>query len=286
MENQPTLHVAPREDPGVHKRQRRASDADPCHVDEPNTDANAGPQAGDGEGETSLHTVNSHTDSRNKTKRIDSAEVGRSTRRFLFSLPSCRCPQERKATCLIIQRAGARLKLTASCIHIATVFYHRGLDAWEKLEPLGQASEELAMISSEELAIACVYLAGKATEDTRKVRDVINVVHHMRTGSICVIDDAFWRLRRQILAVEQALLRAMDFETDVETPHRYLLNGCKTLRVSPRFVRLCWGLLVDAGDNPRVVLQRPEVHLTLTLTLTPILSFTPVWRRFFPCQVT
>ena len=89
------------------------------------------------------------------------------------------------------------------------------------------------------------------------MRDVINVVHHMETGSICVIDDAFWELRKRILGIEQLILRAVDFETDIETPHRYLLNSCKTLRVTPAFVRLSWALLVDSLHNPRVLLSQP-----------------------------
>jgi len=183
--------------------------------------------------------------------------------------------EERAETCRTIQRLGARLKMPQTSIAVAVVLYHRATTAIRGAvqEPFS-VQAELAAARGTHMAVACIYLAGKATEHTRKVRDVINVQHHLEHAAVCLVDEDFWTLRKHILALEQCILRAINFETSIPTPHCYLLNCCNTLKVSSAFVRLCWALLLDSAQLAVVALEPPEVQaIAVMLVAAQILPY-------------
>lgn len=171
--------------------------------------------------------------------------------------------------CALVQQSGARLRLPQTTLATATVILHRFLDsrAGACEEDPGQKNDSMSLDEEpmENLVAVCLYLAGKATEQTRKVRDVLNVVQHITVGQLMAVDDNFWALRKRIIALEQCVLRAINFDVDIDTPHRYLLNYCKALNISAGFLRLCWALLVDAMQLASLVRQPPALLAVATM---------------------
>ena len=74
---------------------------------------------------------------------------------------------------------------------------------------------------------ALVFLACKVDEQKRDLRDVIAVVRHLL--NVKVQDDLqeyeeCKRYKPHVVNEEQVILRAIGFKTQVDIPHKYLLN--------------------------------------------------------------
>ncbi|KAJ3337773.1 hypothetical protein HDU93_000501 [Gonapodya sp. JEL0774] len=99
------------------------------------------------------------------------------------------------------------------------------------------------------IGTAAVSLACKATEQMRKVRDVVNVAWWVvkggsRGGSerYLPINDTYHTLRDSLVSAELALLRVLRFDVSVDLPHRHVAHMC----------HLLWCRVVaDAGGDPR-----------------------------------
>lgn len=73
----------------------------------------------------------------------------------------------------------------------------------------------------------CLFLAGKAGEEARRVRDVLNAVYHAKEGtkaSIAPLDEAYFRRKERIVDLEQRLLRELCFNASINTSHRLVCN--------------------------------------------------------------
>ena len=71
----------------------------------------------------------------------------------------------RRSTCDLMQRVVARLRLPQVTGMVAAVIYHRAVDYFGTQSQVeGTPQGNLARVEADDLATACVYLAGKATE--------------------------------------------------------------------------------------------------------------------------
>eukprot|EP00656_Telonema_subtile_P048836 TRINITY_DN5927_c0_g1_i2.p1 TRINITY_DN5927_c0_g1~~TRINITY_DN5927_c0_g1_i2.p1 ORF type:complete len:222 (-),score=60.18 TRINITY_DN5927_c0_g1_i2:20-685(-) len=107
---------------------------------------------------------------------------------------------------------------------------------------------------------AVLYLAGKAEECTRKIRDVINVVHYGRHKQGLAVDEEFWSIRREVLAIEQGVCRALNFDYDVELPYCIVLAFAHSTQATPEFSQLCCTFLNDSVLLPSYVEHEPTAH--------------------------
>eukprot|EP00980_Cylindrotheca_fusiformis_P020664 scaffold7703_cov127-Cylindrotheca_fusiformis.AAC.13 len=84
------------------------------------------------------------------------------------------------------------------------------------------------------VAGACLFLACKAEEEPRRLRDVINLSHMLfadegKGNSITIsetppdLDEEYWEAKRTIVDTEQIVLRWLGFDLSVSHPHRAVL---------------------------------------------------------------
>ena len=71
-----------------------------------------------------------------------------------------------------------------------------------------------------------MFLAGKGTENIRRIREVLNVVRYFSCGyrpdGLSLHE--YQTMKEAIIEQEHALLRILAFKTEVDLPHIYLLN--------------------------------------------------------------
>lgn len=157
---------------------------------------------------------------------------------------------------IFLRTAGLRLRLPQSAIAVATVLMHKFYAA------LPTASS----LNPDVVVTSALYLAAKAEECTRKVRDVIHVVHYGRHKQPMQVDEDFWTLRREVLVVEQAICRALNFDYDIQTAYPYVLTLAHSISASAEFVQLCCTFLNDSLllpsylDHPVVAHAAAAIH--------------------------
>eukprot|EP01062_Namystynia_karyoxenos_P015266 TRINITY_DN15537_c0_g1_i4.p1 TRINITY_DN15537_c0_g1~~TRINITY_DN15537_c0_g1_i4.p1 ORF type:complete len:272 (+),score=104.07 TRINITY_DN15537_c0_g1_i4:82-816(+) len=114
-----------------------------------------------------------------------------------------------------IYACGARLRHAPSTLSLAAVLFHRFLAAagWELVEPHAAAA-------------ACLFLAGKADEHFRKARDVVNVTQCVLRGEAAAPprSDELLALKGELIANEQRVLRALEFDCSAPSPQPWLYN--------------------------------------------------------------
>ena len=81
-------------------------------------------------------------------------------------------------------------------------------DAVARGSRAGEESERL-------LCTTCLFLSGKAAEEPRRVRDVLNAVHHAAHGGDCrmlTLDETYFQAKADVIDQEQRVLRALAFD--------------------------------------------------------------------------
>ncbi|KAI8611367.1 cyclin-like protein [Chytriomyces sp. MP71] len=105
----------------------------------------------------------------------------------------------------------------------ALVFWHK-FDAFARTDDAAKAFDQKLIMS------ACVHLACKQTELPRKLRDILNAGFWIEQRGNPNIDpfldtdnDLYWELKESLVAAELVLLRVLAFDTNVETPHSWVV---------------------------------------------------------------
>ena len=141
---------------------------------------------------------------------------------------------EPRAAYLAVREAAATLELAPTTVGTALGYRHRRGES--------DAAREL-----ESVLPACVFLAAKVEEEPRRMRDVLNAFHAARhDGELLRDSREYWRLKEALVLEEQQLLRALGFDTLVETPHRLLFSYLHALRATAAVCELSAALCNDA----------------------------------------
>jgi Cyclin, N-terminal domain len=110
------------------------------------------------------------------------------------------------------------------------------------------------------IGAACLVLGMKAEEESRRLRDVINVAHmldfDMDTKSAGLVFDVssdppelneiYWKAKEMIVATEQMVLRVLQFDIMVGHPHRLVVLIAQDLGLPDGVVQQAWSHLNDA----------------------------------------
>ncbi|RNA24968.1 cyclin-L1 isoform X3, partial [Brachionus plicatilis] len=120
--------------------------------------------------------------------------------------------------CELIQTSGRLLKLPQTAMATGQVLFHRFY-----------YSKSFVKNPMEYYAMASIFLSTKIEECPRRVRDVLNVFHHIkqvRSGKIIKpmsIDENYHIAKNQVIKAERRLLKELGFCVHVKHPHKMIL---------------------------------------------------------------
>uniref|UniRef100_A0A8C1C8V4 Cyclin-like domain-containing protein n=2 Tax=Cyprinus carpio TaxID=7962 RepID=A0A8C1C8V4_CYPCA len=125
--------------------------------------------------------------------------------------------------CELIQSAGILLRLPQVAMATGQVLFQRFF-----------YSKSFIKHSFEIFAMACVNLASKIEESPRRVRDVINVFHHLKQGkgkkiTPLVLDQNYINTKNQVIKAERRVLKELGFCVHVKHPHKIIVMYLQVL---------------------------------------------------------
>ncbi|XP_008306665.1 cyclin-L1a isoform X2 [Cynoglossus semilaevis] len=146
--------------------------------------------------------------------------------------------------CELIQSAGILLRLPQVAMATGQVLFHRFF-----------YSKSFVKHSFEIVAMACINLASKIEEAPRRIRDVINVFHHLRqmrvkkTPSPLILDQNYINTKNQVIKAERRVLKELGFCVHVKHPHKIIFMYLQVLECEKNqtLVQTAW--VVHAGKS-------------------------------------
>mmetsp|Transcript_81167 Transcript_81167/g.225903 ORF Transcript_81167/g.225903 Transcript_81167/m.225903 type:complete len:266 (+) Transcript_81167:78-875(+) len=141
----------------------------------------------------------------------------------------------------LIWRVGVDLGMHTVTIASAALYFQRFFLA-----------EAEGRFNATRIATACVWLASKAREDGHRLRDIANAFQAIRgnedKGMILQMEE-YWALRDEVVAHEQAVLRAMAFDAEPTPAYAFLTEFVWLLNCESKergVASLAWTVLNDA----------------------------------------
>ncbi|KAK2183428.1 hypothetical protein NP493_312g02016 [Ridgeia piscesae] len=157
--------------------------------------------------------------------------------------------------CELIQTSGILLKLPQVAMATGQVLFQRFYHA-----------KSFIKHTMEVVAMACVNLASKIEEAPRRIRDVINVFHHiklMRNGktiSPLILDQNYISLKNQVIKGERRILKELGFCVHVKHPHKIIVMFLQVLECERNqpLVQCSWNYMNDSFRTNVFVRYYPE----------------------------
>ncbi|XP_029472711.1 cyclin-L1 isoform X2 [Rhinatrema bivittatum] len=145
--------------------------------------------------------------------------------------------------CELIQSAGILLRLPQVAMATGQVLFHRFF-----------YSKSFVKHSFEIVAMACINLASKIEEAPRRIRDVINVFHHLRqlrgkrTPSPLILDQNYINTKNQVIKAERRILKELGFCVHVKHPHKIIVMYLQVLECerNQTLVQTAWNYMNDS----------------------------------------
>ncbi|XP_054984405.1 cyclin-L1 [Sorex araneus] len=157
--------------------------------------------------------------------------------------------------CELVQAAGILLRLPQVAMATGQVLFHRFF-----------YSKSFVKHSFEIVAMACINLASKIEEAPRRVRDVINVFHHLRqlrakrTPSPLILDQNYINTKNQVIKAERRVLKELGFCVHVKHPHKIIVMYLQVLECerNQTLVQTAWNYMNDSLRTSVFVRFQPE----------------------------
>uniref|UniRef100_A0A8C0K060 Cyclin L1 n=2 Tax=Canidae TaxID=9608 RepID=A0A8C0K060_CANLU len=157
--------------------------------------------------------------------------------------------------CELIQAAGILLRLPQVAMATGQVLFHRFF-----------YSKSFVKHSFEIVAMACINLASKIEEAPRRIRDVINVFHHLRqlrgkrTPSPLILDQNYINTKNQVIKAERRVLKELGFCVHVKHPHKIIVMYLQVLECerNQTLVQTAWNYMNDSLRTNVFVRFQPE----------------------------
>jgi len=185
--------------------------------------------------------------------------------------------------CELIQTSGILLALPQTAMATAQVLFQRFY-----------YSKSFVRQPMDTTAMACVYLASKIEEAPRRIRDVVNVFHHIRqyrTTKIIqpmILDPNYIRQKNDVTLSERRILKELGFCVHVKHPHKLIVVYMQQLGYDrdSKFVQMSWNFMNDALRTNVFVRFTPEsiacacIYLSARLMKIPLPNL-PGWYTIF-----
>ncbi|XP_050956575.1 cyclin-L2-like isoform X1 [Labeo rohita] len=151
--------------------------------------------------------------------------------------------QLRNRMCEMIQNAGILLRLPQVAMATAQILFHRFFYC-----------KSFVRHCAETVAMACLQLASKIEEEPRRVRDVLNVFHHLkhaagnRRVSPLVLDEGYISRKSDVIKAERRLLKELGFCVHVKHPHKVIVMYLQVLECekNSKLVQMAWNYMNDS----------------------------------------
>ncbi|KAA0714677.1 Cyclin-L1 [Triplophysa tibetana] len=169
--------------------------------------------------------------------------------------------------CELIQSAGILLRLPQVAMATGQVLFHRffysksfvkhSFEVRHQLTPHvsnADGSHVVWVTGSAIVAMSCVNLASKIEEAPRRIRDVINVFHHLRqlrgkkTPSPLILDQNYISTKNQVIKAERRILKELGFCVHVKHPHKIIVMYLQVLECEKNqtLVQTAWDYMNDS----------------------------------------
>jgi len=173
--------------------------------------------------------------------------------------------QIRSLGCELIQLAGKLLKLPQVAMATGCVLFQRFFYA-----------KSLIRYPFDHVAMACIGLASKIEESPRRVRDIINVFHHIkqvrngRTIQPMILDQHYISLKNQVIKAERRVLKELGFCVHVKHPHKIIVMYLKWLEAGQNMElqQMSWNFMNDSLRTDVFVRYAPETIATACIYLS------------------
>ncbi|XP_046579474.1 cyclin-L1-like isoform X1 [Haliotis rubra] len=188
--------------------------------------------------------------------------------------------------CELIQTSGILLKLPQVAMATGQVLFQRFY-----------YSKSFVKHNMEVVAMACVNLASKIEESPRRIRDVINVFHHIkqvrsgRTIQPLILDQNYINIKNQVIKAERRVLKELGFCVHVKHPHKIIVMYLQVLDSANnrRLVQCAWNYMNDSFRTNVFMKYQPEtiacacIYLAARQLQVP-LPDSPPWYYLFEVE--
>nr|CAD7259582.1 unnamed protein product [Timema shepardi]CAD7570605.1 unnamed protein product [Timema californicum] len=185
--------------------------------------------------------------------------------------------------CELIQTAGILLKLPQVAMATGQIMFQRFF-----------YSKSFVRHSMEITAMGCMYLASKIEESPRRLRDVINVFHHIKEVKAqkiiqaIILDQSYLSLKSQVIKAERQVLKELGFCVHVKHPHKIIVMYLQVLGLlnHQTLMQNAWNYMNDSLRTDVFVRYHPEtiacacIYLT-SRNLSICLPKKPAWYTIF-----
>ncbi|KAL5015182.1 hypothetical protein ScPMuIL_009452 [Solemya velum] len=185
--------------------------------------------------------------------------------------------------CELIQIAGILLKIPQVALATGQVLFQRYF-----------YSKSFVKHNMEVLAMACMNLASKIEECPRRIRDVVNVFHHIKqvrnqkTIHPLPLDQNYISLKNQVIKAERWVLKELGFCVHVKHPHKIIVMFLQVLECerNAKLVQCAWNYMNDSFRTDVFVSYDPEtiacacIYLAARQLQIP-LPTNPYWFEIF-----
>lgn len=128
----------------------------------------------------------------------------------------------------------------------------------------------------ETTAMSCIVLASKIEEAPRRIRDVINVFHHIKQVraqkpiSPLIIDLNYISLKTQVIKAERRVLKELGFCVHVKHPHKLIVMYLQVLgyEKNQKMMQMAWNFMNDSLRTDVFVRYQPETIACACIYLT------------------
>ncbi|XP_045762291.1 cyclin-L1 [Maniola jurtina] len=167
--------------------------------------------------------------------------------------------------CEMIQTAGILLKLPQVAMATGQMYLQRFY-----------YSKSFVRYPMETTAMGSIYLASKVEEKPCRIRDVINVFHHIKqvraqkTISPLIVDQNYIELKNQVIKAERRILKELGFCVHVKHPHKLIVVYLQLLQYekNKQLMQMAWNYMNDALRTDVFMRFPPETIACACIYLT------------------
>eukprot|EP00794_Sanderia_malayensis_P015021 gene15021-16571_t len=211
--------------------------------------------------------------------------------------------------CEFIQTAGILLKLPQVAMATGQIllqrFYYSKSFVKHDVEKFAEIQRRKCDISNLNVpnlqicAMACIFLAAKIEESPRRLRDVINVFHHIKQKRskrpIVAMDyysSAYFSMKNSVIKAERRVLKELGFCVHVKVPHKIIITYLQILEHEKNIAltQRAWNYMNDGLRTNVFLKYAPEkigcaCIFLAARTLKIVLPLRPPWWELFDADL-